>query len=226
MYNFPSENVDKAIFVYETYRAIKLHFTNGSYNFFRYNGKVKNKIVTNDQVDKFVMSNNYGFSQALAKKFNKKMEVVEFLLASLVRNPNIWLEQLLQDDAERVYKEWKKRQESLTYTFISDLNFIFSHGKHFNTYFISENGEYAPIFQYLMNEQICLESAAILNMVLKYTRRFGKVKKDFILEDIINRIDKYEVFVKEYHHLDEESLKKFKKIIKEKAEESLNVLPF
>lgn len=225
MSSYLSDNVNKAIFVYETYKAIKLHFNSPGYNFFRYNGKVKNRIVTDDQADQFIMSKNYGFSQRLAKR-GTKMEIVEYLLANMVRNPNMWLEELLRDEAELVFNNWKKRQDSLTYTFINDLNFIFSHKKHFNNYFVSEDDGYAPIFEYLMNDQICLETAVILNIALKYTKRFGKVKKDFILDDIVNRIEKYEVFLGEYHHFNDESLKKFKKIIKEKAEESINVLPF
>lgn len=218
-------DVSKQVFFYETYLAMRLHF-NSTYDFFKFHGKLKNRIETKNQVDKFINSKEFCFVQALVKRRNSKLEMVEFLLANLVKNPNVWLAEMTEDYSEQVFLDWKKTQESLTYTFINDLNFILSHNKHFNSYFISENGDYAPIFQYLMNEEIKIETAIILNKILKFGNRFAKVKKDFILEDIINKILKYDPFVSEYHNLNEESLKKFKKIVKEKAEESLNVLPF
>ena len=114
----------------------------------------------------------------------------------------------------------------LTYIFINDLNHILSHHKHFNSYFISESNNHPLIIQYLMRDQISIESVTILNMILGFTKKFSKVKNDIILEDIINKIDKYEIFVRKYHSFDEEKLKKFRRIVKEKAEESINVLPF
>ena len=225
MSNCLFNDVNKPIFFYETYKAMRLHFTS-SYDFFKFRGKLKNKIETKSQIDEFIMSNNYGFSVKLAKKRRNKLEMVEFLLANIVKNNQIWLNDLMCEEAEETFIEWKKKQDSLTYTFINDVNFILSHQKHFNSYFISENDEYPDIVMYLMSNDISLETVVIIDKILGFTKRFGSYKKDFILLEINNNIQKYKPFILEYHNLDEGGLKKFKKILHEKAEESINVLPF
>lgn len=225
MSNCLFNDVSKPIFFYETYKAIHLHFTS-NYDFFKFRGKLKSRIETKTQVEEFMRSNNYGFSVRLAKKRRNKLEMVEFLLANIIKNNQIWLCDLLCEDAEETFVAWKKRQDSLTYTFINDINFMLSHNKHFNNYFVSDNNEYPDIVMYLMNNEISLETVVIIDKILGFTKKLGSFKKDFILIEINNNIQNYKPFLLEYHNLDGDGLKKFKKILHEKAEQSINVLPF
>lgn len=213
------------IFFFETYKAMHLHFTS-SYDFFKYNGKLKHRITTQEQADEFYRSKNYPFSRKLSRKRNNKLEMVEFLLANLSNNPNMWLEELVDDRAEETFNKWKKTQDSLTYTFTKDVNFILSHNKHFNSYFVVSNG-YPEIVEYVMNQDISFETAIIMNEILKFMPQIvAKFKKDIILGSINERMSKYAPFVMSYHNLEGEGLKKFKDILKRKVTDNLNTLPF
>lgn len=224
MSSCPSD-LKNSIFFFETFKAMHLHFT-GRYDFFKYQGKLKSRIATQEQADEFCLSKNYPFSRKLARKRNNKLEMVEFLLANLVKNPNQWLEELVDERAEENYNKWKKTQDSLTYTFTKDINFILSHNKHFNSYFEVSDG-YPLIIEYAMNEDITTETLIILNSILGFMPRIvAKFKNDIILNSMSNRVDKYTPFVIQYHNLDEAGMKKFKNILKKKVDESLNTLPF
>lgn len=214
-----------SIFFFETYKAIHLHFVS-QYDFFKYNGKLKHRITTQEQADEFYHSKNYPFSRKLAKKRKSKLEMVEFLLANLSKNPNMWLEELVDEEAEETFNKWKKTQDSLTYTFTKDINFILSHNQHLNAYFDTTKG-YPPIIEYAMNGDISIESTIILNEILKFMPRIvAKFKKDIILSSMNERIIRYTPFVVNYHALDDDKIKKFRDILKKKVEDNLNTLPF
>ena len=91
---------------YKTYMALKKHFTSESYDYFKYNGKLKLN------QDNFLKRKDKFFYEKLARK----NDLVNFLLSNLVLNPNIWIRDLLNDSAEHNYTNWLKRIQSLTYT--------------------------------------------------------------------------------------------------------------
>lgn len=227
MLSYQFDNVESAIFVFETYKAIKLHFTRFDYDFFKYNGKTKNKVKTQEQVNEFVRSKNCSLSYAIAKKHRNKHEIVEFLLANLEKNNTIWLDKLRDVDSEEIYLDWKKRQESLTYTFINDIKFILSHNKGFNQYFTKDSSGYCDIMKFLLKDEISIETVVILDWILNFIGKdIGDAKKDFILYDLKMRVKKYSTMFLHYHGFDNDDKKKFRDIVKEKAEDNLNILPF
>ena len=217
---FDNDNVKKSIFVYETYLSLRLHFTDSTYDFIKFRGKTRKRITTNEDIEEFVHSKNYIFSSRIAKKKSRD-EIIEFLIANLSRNSNIWLEELTFDSSMDTSNEWKKRQEALTYTFIKDLNFIFSIRKHFNSYFRSSDG-YSDIVNFILQEKISIESAAILNWILNWVPE--KDLSDFVIRDIYTRIRKYTPILLHYHSFTDENKIKFKKIIKEKVDLNIDIL--
>ena len=93
---------------YTLYLGIKLHFINEEYNFIKYNGKVKADIKS------FLKrKDKYHFAK-LYKTY--KDDLQDFYIANLsVRDQ--WAGDLLNEDADRVYKDWKKRNQKLSYLF-------------------------------------------------------------------------------------------------------------
>ena len=46
-------------------------------------------------------------------------EAKDFILANILKNPNVWIGNLIySDEATAVYTEWSKRQQSLSYVFL------------------------------------------------------------------------------------------------------------
>jgi hypothetical protein len=151
---------------------------------------------------------------------------VEFLIANLEKNNRIWLDKLREGECDDIYLLWKKRQESLTYLFISDINIIMSEKKAFNKYFTIKNG-YSDILTLLLHDKISIETVVILDWLLNFIGDdIGESSKDFVLYDIKLRIKKYKTIFLYYHGFKDSDKKKFRGIVKKKADECVNILPF
>ena len=102
---------DSGFETYIKYLALKKHFTTDGYDYHKYNGKVRASIETFR-----TRPDAYSFA-----KLSKRDDVINFMLANFINNPNIWIRQLLDFEAQDRYNDWRKKQESLTYTFKSEL---------------------------------------------------------------------------------------------------------
>ena len=97
---------------YVKYLALKSHFSDKNYDFFKYNGKVKAWRTTfESRKDKYFFY-----------KLSKKKDPVEYLVANFVGSDDFYIGNIREDKSDEVYMDWKKRIESLTYTFKSDLS--------------------------------------------------------------------------------------------------------
>ena len=98
---------------FSLYNSLKLHFTSKSYDYFKYNGK------SNLKYDSFVKRNDKIFFQKLAKH----EDVINFLIANFSINNKLWIKNLAySEESENIYKQWLKRQNSLSYIFKQDLS--------------------------------------------------------------------------------------------------------
>jgi len=108
-----------ALSVYRTYQAMKLHFNTKSYDFVKYGGKLKS--VTSAGFEK---RRDKTFYYRLSNKY-PALELVDFLIANVSRDPKIYVSDLLSDEARMIYKDYKKIMSSpLTY-FEDDLLKLF-----------------------------------------------------------------------------------------------------
>ena len=97
---------------YVKYLALKSHFSDKNYDFFKYNGKVKAWRTTFEQ-----RKDKYFFY-----KLSKKKDPIEYLVANFVGSDDFYIGNIREDKSDEVYMEWKKRREALGYTFKSDLS--------------------------------------------------------------------------------------------------------
>ena len=106
---------------YQLYLGIKLHFYSEDYDFVKYNGKVKADINSFlKRKDKFQFGKLFK---------NHKEELKDFFIANLSVKDQ-WAGDLLNEDAIRVYKDWKKRKQSLTYVFDTQVSDLLRKKKH------------------------------------------------------------------------------------------------
>ena len=178
---------------YKEYVAIKSHFMQTSYDYFKYQGKMKVKIET------FEKRNDKVFFQKLAKH----SDLHNFLLANLSTNNKAWIKDLAySNDAERVYKDWLKRQQSITYTFQQDLEKL---DTDFNKNFIINENEHPILFKKFLSKEITLETFCLLielSGCLKYWNK--KMQYDLIWDEMKIKIIKYLPFI----DCDKEKIKK------------------
>jgi hypothetical protein len=100
--------------IYKTIVALRQHFTNPSYDFFKKNGA----IYVNEDV--FVKRVDY----YLFEQFSKKPDYFNHILANILENEKIWIHTLLSPESNTIYKNWKCRTESLSYLFKEEMKNI------------------------------------------------------------------------------------------------------
>lgn len=175
--------VDSGFETYIKYLALKKHFTSDGYDYHKYNGKVRASIET------FRTRNDaYSFT-----KLSKKDNVIDFMLANFINNPNIWVRQLLDYEAENRYLEWRKKIESLTYTFKSELKNL---NEDWTANFVSRDGQHPYIMTQYSQKKISLETFVILTHAANIFEYWSeKIVDKIISRDIIRLSRKYKPFL-------------------------------
>jgi hypothetical protein len=175
---------------YCTYHAVKLHFNTDSYDFFKYNGKTNATHVT------FGKRKDKHMFHRLARNI-PDCDVLNFLVANFLANKECWTKDLLSPEADTIFQKWKGTNESLQYTFKSDMQKVLDRGDI--DYMLSSkiHGEYPKIFVMLNQNEINVETIVILDILVNIITDWDKVyKDDFHYSRVSDLIKKYKPFLK------------------------------
>jgi T4 gene Gp59 loader of gp41 DNA helicase len=170
---------------YKEYLALKQHFTQQSYDYFRYNGKVK--------------ANGKSFETRPDKLFFMKIakhtDPVNFMLANLVQNEKTWVREMAySQEAEQIYKDWLKRNQSLLYIFKEDLSKL---NEDFDSNFKVTDRSHPNVIKLFLRKEISLETLVILVDQVKCTAYWSKrFEYDPTMEEVLKKIQKYKPFLK------------------------------
>jgi len=178
---------------YQHYNALKLHFTKPNYDYFKYNHKTRTSASSFDtRKDKLYFM-----------KVAKHSEPVKYMLANLLENPKLWIKDIAYSpNAEKVYTDWLKRQQSLTYLFKQDLSKL---KDNFDSNFKSEDNSHPYVLKLYLQQQISLETLVMLVDLVKCQKYWSKKHEyDPIVEEVLIKIMKYRPFL----HYDREATKK------------------
>ena len=178
---------------YREYVALKNHFSKPSYDYFKYRGK------TSASVAGFDKRNDRVFFQKLAKH----EDVHNFLVANLSLNEKLWIRDLAYNqNADKVYKDWLKRQQSLSYMFKQELDKL---DENFNNNFICKDNEHPLLLKKFLAGDIALETICLL---LEFTGAKSywdkQMKYDLVYDNFKTKLEKYTPFIK----CDRDKLKK------------------
>lgn len=189
----------EAFAVYMAYLALGKHFTSDGYDYQKYRGKVK------ASAEKFSTRNDVFFFY----KLSKHPQWFEVLLSNFLKNPKMWIRNLLDETAEEVHRDWKKRIDSLTYTFKSDLSQL---DENFQANFFVKDGQMPPLMSLYLQKKITLETLTILAHITNVLDYWSNSVVDrTISRDIVRIIKKYYPFL-------EIDRKKFSEIVKDRFE--------
>lgn len=170
---------------YREYLALRNHFNNQKYDYFRYCGKASGS------VDSFNKRRDRFFFEKLAKHRDPH----GLMVANFVYNPKTWVKDIACSEmAAKIYDSWVKRLQSLTYMITDDCSRL---DPDFNSNFIVEDGEHPNILRLYLGGQITLETLVILADVvgcLGYWQK--KMEGDPIWEETSIKIRKYRPFIK------------------------------
>jgi hypothetical protein len=173
---------------YKMYVAVKLHFTTDSYDYFKFNGKTK---VSEANFEK--RKDRYFFKKLTNRV--KDPDILPYFVANFVANPDGWIGNMLRNDGDDNYKNWKKRMESLHYRFSEDVDFLLQQVNEFDHLFKVDE-THPLLLKFLLGKQISMETFVILNQILDFIPQFDKsITETIVWKDVRRTVMKYTPFV-------------------------------
>ena len=187
---------------YKTWSAVTAHF-NGRFDYFKYNGRVK----TTENA--FLARKDKYFFDKASRKF-KRDEFLKYMVSNII-NGNHWIGDMFSAKQEITFKKWKKRVESLTYTFKEELSYIYDKEENFNNIFMIIDGKHPLLFRLYQRGKVSLETLVILDALVNFTNHWSSVN-DYVLNDVVELIHKYRPFL---NHFTTTPKEKWKSIVLE-----------
>ena len=188
---------------YKTYLAMKQHFTKENYDYFKYGGKSRASVTSfNKRRDRY-------FFERLSRKKDDD-EIIQYFVANFISSEDpgkVWIGEITQN-GETNFKDWQKRNQSLSYLFSNEVESIFTRD-NFDSYFYTQ-GQHPQILKAYFKNQIFLETLVILDKILGFSKHFDKKLDDPIWSTVSLKIKKYSQFL----NID---VFRYKKILKEKV---------
>ena len=197
-------NVYEGLNAYKTYLAIRNHF-NSDYDYFKYNGKLK---VSNDS---FLKRRDKFFFAKLERNYRGN-ELVYFFVANFLDNDSSWSGSLVGSESEKKYIEWRKRIESLKYTFKIECEKIQNEMElkelSFDEFFKAGDTNHPYLLRLYLGNHVSLETFSIIDGILNFTKQWNNYLKDDIMYCTVrDKSNKYKSFL-------QVDLQAYKKIMK------------
>ncbi len=187
---------------YRCYLSMKNHFTKDKYDYHKYRGKSR------ATVQSFYKRKDRFWFEKLARN-KSDQEVVEFFVSNFINctDPGkLWIGEMIKDGEGR-YTEWKKRNQSLSYVFKEETEFIFS-DSNFDSMFAMDGTRHPQILKEYLRKNISVETLVILDKILGFRENFDSHLKDPVWETVSMRMKKYSPFL----NID---VQRYKKILKQ-----------
>ena len=173
--------------VYETYLALRQHFTNPNYDYFRYSGKVRTNI------DSFNKRRDRYFFEKLSRK-KTEAEVINYFVSNFIQSSDpskMWVGELKTNGDEN-YLNWKTRTQSLSYRFKQELN-ILTEKIHLYEALFSENGSHPRIIKQYLGGKVSIETLVILDDLTSFMKKLNV--NDVVISLVIHKVKKYRPFL-------------------------------
>lgn len=172
---------------YKLYNALKLHFETDGYDAVKYNYK------SNVTPQSFFKRKDKYFFAKLAKKYNGNLK--DFYISQFV-NTESYVGDMMDEEAEKNYLNYKRIQESIHRVFSIDINILGEQERKFDELFKSYHGQLPLVVKLWLQEEISLETVVILDSILGFVERESDNITDTIIwPDLKRRINKYKPFV-------------------------------
>lgn len=170
---------------FQMFNSYKLHFNQKSYS-----------------VKKYGLSPNRFSYNALEKKKDKYIykkvgdlcqfddQLSEFISGNMFFNPNIWVGDLLDEEAKERYIKVRSVRQSLSHYVVEDTkSLIRRHGS------LIDSIKSGSIVHDVMNGRTNPESYVILDRIFNITPILKKHNMNVIVDSVVNRLEKYDAFI-------------------------------
>jgi len=170
---------------YVLYCALKSHFTTEEYDFIKYNGKIRASAATFEKRrDRFFFA-----------KLAKKKEVKDYLISIFIQNKPIkWIGDIVNNSTlDDAFTEWKKRTQSLSYSYEEDLKKLLTNLEENIT--ITEH-QHPFMLKLFLRGKISIETLVILNDLTKFFSYWNKhLENDPLWNEVELLCRKYRSFL-------------------------------
>jgi hypothetical protein len=189
------EHQTDAFGAYKLYLALRLHFTSDSYDAVKYNYKTHG-----GDFDKFRNKPEAYWFNSLAKKYSKE-ELIQVFVAQFTSGKKWGGMHTSSIEFEITYTEWRKRIESLSYTFEQELSaiknlFVDNQQEGILADLFVVYGDRPFIIDMHLKKRVSIETVTILDILTGFVLKCDSSVKDTILWPTIKRsIRKYEPFL-------------------------------
>lgn len=166
---------------YKLYVALKRHFSDEKYDFFKYRGKLRlNESSFENRKDKMLF-------YALANK----SDPLRTIISNIAYNPNIYVNDLLAEEATSVATKYAKYQESFQYSFKEELKRY----DRIDDAIKVVDGQYPPIVQDFVSRELSIDTISVVDKVIDGCEYWSSHLSDPLWTDINRQLTKYRPFV-------------------------------
>lgn len=177
---------------YKLYLALKRHFSDEKYDFFKYNGKIRANEAS------FEARKDRGLFYSLAKHNNP----IKLVLANLAYNPHAYVTDILSEEGLQVERRFTKYHETFEYSFKEELKRYPIFDKAIKV----EDGQYPALIQDFIAREISIDTISTVDKIINGCEYWSSQLSDPLWVDINMQLLKYRPFF-------DISIRKYKTII-------------
>ena len=168
---------------YQCYMALKLHFTS-NYDYFKYGGKTR--AISEES---FRVRKDVHHFQRLERRYKDQIE--EFFIANFVMNPNAkWIGDLTGNDADRLFRDWQKTQQSFRYTMKNELE-----GIDLQKAFRVHDGKHPEFLRAFLAKKVSLGTFLACETVIGFMDKWNeRIEDQHIWPTVRDKVLKYKPF--------------------------------
>ena len=172
---------------YCLYLAVNNHFHTDSYDYFKYAGKTSVKLET------FLKrKDKYHFAK-LARKYHTELK--DFYVANLYKQ-KYYVRNLLEQECDKNYKEFKKKKQKLTYIVMEDMRYLFDKYKHIDMCIGIKDGQHSNILREYLGGRITVETFIAVDKIFNIFKDYDSmISESFIWPKERKRLDKLTPFL-------------------------------
>lgn len=154
---------------FSLYRSLKLHFNSDNYDYFKYHGKVRFGSIPENQFYIF---------EKVYKKYHSDLET--FFVSNYIENSKLWVNDLLSDECESIYKDFLYKKESMGYIFRNDIVSLIEEYENLNDTIVVKN-DFPILMRKTLQGKLQLNSLLILNSMIKFFPMWDKKIDDELI---------------------------------------------
>lgn len=166
---------------YKLYVALKRHFNDENYDFFKYKGKLKlNESSFEKRRDRM-----------LFHAVSRHKDPLRLIISSVINDPNVYVNDLLTEEANARYMKYAKYQESFEYSFKEELK---RYNRMDDVIKIVDQ-QYPSIVQDFIANEISIDTISVVDKVIHGCEYWSSQLSDPLWVDINRQLMKYRPFV-------------------------------